>query len=43
MLRYINDDEVRTTIPPDVLERMLGNADTIINIESVFSRWRPRD
>ncbi len=22
---------------------MLGNADTIINIERAFSRWRPRD
>jgi pimeloyl-ACP methyl ester carboxylesterase len=42
LMRYLNDDSVLATIPPDVLERMLGNADTILNVESPgFSGWRP--
>jgi pimeloyl-ACP methyl ester carboxylesterase len=42
LLRYLNDDAVLTAIPADVLERMLGNADTILAIESpAFAGWRP--
>ncbi len=43
LMRYLNDDGVLTAIPPDILERMLGNADTILNVESPgFAGWRPR-
>jgi len=31
-MRYLNDDGVLAAIPPDVLERMLNNADTILSI-----------
>jgi len=41
--RYLNDDAVFAVIPTDILERMLGNADTILNIESPgFAGWQPR-
>ena len=44
LLRYLNDDSVFTAIPGDVLERMLGNADTILSIESpAFAGWKPRN
>jgi pimeloyl-ACP methyl ester carboxylesterase len=43
LMRYLNDDSVLAAIPPDVLGRMLDNADTIIGIESPgFARWQPR-
>ena len=43
LLCYLNDDSVLTAIPPDVLERMLGNAETILGIESPgFAGWKPR-
>ena len=42
LLRYLNDDDVFAAIPPDILERMLGNADTILTIEGPgFAGWRP--
>jgi pimeloyl-ACP methyl ester carboxylesterase len=41
LMRYLNDDEVFSAIPADVLERMLSNADTIISIEIPgFANWR---
>ena len=43
LLRYLNDEEVLRVIPADILARMLDNADTILNIESAFARWRPGD
>lgn len=43
LLRYLNDDSVLAAIPSDVLERMLGNADTILAIESpAFAGWQPK-
>jgi len=43
LLRYLNHDAVSAAIPADVLERMLGNADTILTIESPgFANWRPK-
>ena len=43
LMRYLNDDAVFTAIPPDILERMLGNADTILTIESPgFASWQPK-
>jgi pimeloyl-ACP methyl ester carboxylesterase len=42
LMRYLNDDGVFAAIPPDVLERMLGNADTILTIEGPgFAGWQP--
>jgi pimeloyl-ACP methyl ester carboxylesterase len=42
LMRYLNDDGVFAAIPPDVLERMLGNADTILTIEAPgFAGWQP--
>lgn len=43
LIRYPNDDSVLEALPPDVLARMLDNADTIIGIESPgFASWLPR-
>jgi len=43
LLRYLNDERVLTAIPSDILERMLNNADTILEIEGPgFTRWKPR-
>jgi len=43
LLCYLNDDSVLAAIPQDVLERMLGNAETILGIESPgFGGWQPR-
>ncbi len=43
LMRYLNDDDVVAAIPPDILERMLGNADTILTIEGPgFAGWQPR-
>lgn len=43
LMRFLNDDGVFAAIPPDTLERMLGNADTILNIEGPgFAGWQPR-
>jgi len=42
LMRYLNDEEVFSVISPDILERMLGNADTIISIEGPgFAGWQP--
>jgi pimeloyl-ACP methyl ester carboxylesterase len=42
-MRYLNDDDVFAAIPPDTLERMLGNAETILSIESPgFTGWQPK-
>jgi pimeloyl-ACP methyl ester carboxylesterase len=42
LMRFLNDDGVFAAIPPDILERMLGNADTILNIEAPgLAGWRP--
>ncbi len=42
LMCYLNDDRVLTAIPADILERMLGNADTILNIEAPgFASWQP--
>jgi pimeloyl-ACP methyl ester carboxylesterase len=39
---YLNDERVLTAIPADILDRMLGNADTILNIEAPgFANWQP--
>jgi pimeloyl-ACP methyl ester carboxylesterase len=43
LMRFLNDDGVFAAIPPDILERMLGNADTILDVEGPgFAGWRPR-
>ena len=43
VMRYLNDDAVFAAIPPDVLERMLGNAETILTVESPgFTHWKPK-
>jgi pimeloyl-ACP methyl ester carboxylesterase len=43
LMRFLNDEAVFAAIPPDVLERMLGNADTIIAIEGPgFAGWTPK-
>jgi len=43
LMRFLNDEGVFAAIPSDVLERMLGNADTILNIEGPgFAGWRPK-
>ena len=42
LMRYLNDDAVFAAIPGEILERMLGNADTILSIESPgFASWQP--
>jgi pimeloyl-ACP methyl ester carboxylesterase len=42
LLCYLNDETVLTAIPPTILERMLGNADTILSIETPgFATWKP--
>jgi len=42
LMRYLNDDDVLAAIPADILERMLGNADTILSIEAPgFASWKP--
>ena len=42
-MRYLNDDAVFAAIPGEILERMLGNADTILTIESPgFASWQPK-
>ena len=39
---YLNDAAVLTAIPTDILERMLNNAETILNIEAPgFASWQP--
>ena len=41
LMRYLNDDAVFSSIPANILERMLSNADTIISIEVPgFAGWR---
>jgi pimeloyl-ACP methyl ester carboxylesterase len=41
LMRYLNDDDVFSAIPADILERMLSNADTIVSIEVPgFAGWR---
>jgi pimeloyl-ACP methyl ester carboxylesterase len=41
LMRYLNDDDVFSAIPADILERMLSNAETIISIEVPgFAGWR---
>ena len=43
LMRYLNDDAVFAAIPSETLERMLGNADTILTIEGpAFSSWKPK-
>lgn len=43
LMRYLNDDAVFTAIPSDILERMLGNSDTILTIEGPgFASWQPK-
>jgi pimeloyl-ACP methyl ester carboxylesterase len=43
LMRYLNDEDVLAAIPPDILARMLNNADTILNIESPgFAGWQPK-
>lgn len=42
LMCYLNDDDVLTAIPADILERMLGNAETILKIEAPgFAGWKP--
>lgn len=43
LVRHLNGDAVFDVIPADVLKRMLANGDTILNIESAFAAWRPRE
>jgi pimeloyl-ACP methyl ester carboxylesterase len=41
LMRYLNDDALFAAIPSEILERMLGNADTILTIESpAFASWQ---
>ena len=41
LMRYLNDDDVFSAIPADILERMLSNAGTIVSIEVPgFAGWR---
>ena len=41
LMRYLNDDDVFSAIPADILERMLSNAETILSIEVPgFAGWR---
>jgi len=41
LMRFLNDDGVFAALPPDILERMLSNADTILNVEGPgFAGWR---
>jgi pimeloyl-ACP methyl ester carboxylesterase len=43
LMRYLNDDAVFAAIPGEILERMLGNADTILTIEGPgFAGWQPK-
>jgi pimeloyl-ACP methyl ester carboxylesterase len=43
LMCYLNDDAVLAAIPSDILERMLGNADTILTIENPgFASWQPK-
>jgi pimeloyl-ACP methyl ester carboxylesterase len=43
LMRYLNDDAIFAAIPPDILERMLDNADTILTIEGPgFAGWQPK-
>jgi pimeloyl-ACP methyl ester carboxylesterase len=43
LMRYLNDDAVFAAIPSEILERMLGNADTILTIEGPgFAGWQPK-
>jgi len=43
LMRYLNDDAVFAAIPPDILDRMLANAETILTIESPgFAGWQPK-
>jgi pimeloyl-ACP methyl ester carboxylesterase len=43
LMRYLNDDGVFAAIPSDILKRMLGNAETILSIESPgFAGWQPK-
>ena len=42
LMRYLNDDDVLAVIPPDIVERMLSNAGTILDIEGpAFAGWHP--
>jgi len=42
LMCYLNDDGVLGAIPADILERMLDNADTMLNIEGPgFAGWQP--
>ena len=42
LMCYLNDDAVLTAIPADILERMLDNAETILNLEAPgFAGWQP--
>jgi pimeloyl-ACP methyl ester carboxylesterase len=43
LLQHLNGEAVLTAIPPDVLERMVSNGDTMFNIETAFATWRPSD
>jgi pimeloyl-ACP methyl ester carboxylesterase len=43
LLQHLNGATVLSAIPPDVLERMMGNGDTMFNIETAFASWRPSD
>jgi pimeloyl-ACP methyl ester carboxylesterase len=41
LMRYLNDDAVLAAIPPRTLERMLGNAETLLSIEAPgFAGWQ---
>jgi pimeloyl-ACP methyl ester carboxylesterase len=43
LLQYLNGDGVLTAIPADVLDRMLNNGETIFNVETALTNWRPTD
>lgn len=43
LLCHLNGDGVLAAIPPEILERMVSNGDTIFNIETAFAAWRPSE
>jgi pimeloyl-ACP methyl ester carboxylesterase len=43
LLQHLNGPTVLRAIPPDILERMTGNGDTMFNLETAFASWRPSD
>jgi pimeloyl-ACP methyl ester carboxylesterase len=43
LLQHLNGEAVLGALPADILERMIGNGDTMFNLETAFAAWRPSD